>query len=176
MNLSQHTHANVNDLVVNMTLGNKSDFVGMILENGSDSCISGILENGLSVKVSQIDWIPFHNGPPHYHPSFLDYLGPFSGAYLLPPISNLSPIYATAPPPSLFPRTVYALWHLISFGVFDMTPLRGQIVPPLARAPYLRVFFAFVPTMWTPKKTQQICFWHGLPNVLQTFSLCMSHC
>ena len=156
---------NVNGPVVDVILGNEIDFVdailenengsciGVILENESDSCVGGILGNSLGVGVSQIDWIPLHNGPSYYHPSFLGYLGPLSGAYLSPPIPNPSLVYVTAPPPSLFPRTVHALWHLISFGVSNMTLLREQIVPPLAHAPYLRVFFAFVYAMWIPEKT-----------------------
>ena len=122
--------------------------------------------NNLVVDVSQIDWIPLHSGPWYYHLSFLGYLGPFSSAYLLLPIPNLSPVYATAQPPGLFPRIVRAPCHLIPFGVFDMTHLWGQIVPLVARAPCLHVFFAFVPAMWTPKRTQWICSRCGLPNVL----------
>ena len=91
--------------------------------------------------MSQINWIPLHYSPPHYHLSFLGHLDPFSGAYFLHLIPNLSPVYATAQPPDLFPRTVHAPWCLILFGMFDITPLQGQIVPPLARAPCLHVFF-----------------------------------
>ena len=82
LNPGQHTRANMNGLVINVILENESDFVDVILEsengscvnvilgNGSDSCVGVILENDLGVDVSQIDWIPLHNGPPHYHPFF----------------------------------------------------------------------------------------------------------
>ena len=155
----------MNGPVAGVILGNDSDFVNAILQNKNGSCVvvilenesnsyvGGILGNGLGVGLSQIGWIPLHNDPLHYHPSFLGYLGPLSGAYLSPPIPNPSLVYVTAPPPGLFPRTVHALWHLISFGVSNMTLLREQIVPPLAHAPYLRVFFAFVSAMWIPEKT-----------------------
>ena len=109
-------------------------------------------------------------------PSFVSYLGPFSSAYLLPQIPNLSLFYTTASSLGLFARTVHALRHLISFGKFTMTLLRGQIVPLLACAPCLRVFFAFILTMWTLEKAQWIRSWRGLLNALQTFSLCVSPC
>ena len=125
----------------------------MILRNGIESCIGVILRNDPAVGVSRINWIPLHRGPPHYHLFFLGCLDPFIGAYFLPSIRNLSPICVIAQPPGPFPRTVHSLWHLIPFGVFDMTPLRGQIVPPLARAPCLHVFFVSVPAIWTPEKT-----------------------
>ena len=182
----QHIRVNANSLFVGVILKNESDFVdailknetglyvGMILENENDSCVGGTLGNGLGVDASQIDQIPLHNGPPHYHPSFLGYFGPFSSAYLSPPTSNLSPIYVIAPPLCLSPQTVRAQWRLIPFGVSDMTPLRDQIVPLVARAPCLCVFFAFVPTMWIPKKTRRIHFRRVLPNILQKFFLCVS--
>ena len=98
---------------------------------------------------------PLHIDFPHCHPSFLGYLGhlgPFSDAYLLPLIPNLSPVCATPPPPDLSPRIVHAPRCLILFGVFDMTLLRGQTVPLLAYAPYLHVFYVFIPAMWIPEK------------------------
>ena len=178
----------VNGPIAGVILWNESDFVdailenengscvGVILENESDSCDVRILRNSLDVGVSYIDWIPHHNSPPHYHPSFLGYVGPFSGAYLLPQTLNFSSIYAIAPPPGLFPRTIHALWHLIPFGMSDMTPLRDQIVPPIACAPCLHIFFAFVFATWILEKTQRIRSRRGLPNILQTFSLCVSPC
>ena len=129
---------NVNGSDVDVILGNKSDFcvavtfenengsyVGMILGNVSDFYVGVILVNGNDpgVDVSPIDWIPLHTDFPHYHPSFLGYLGPFFGTYLLPPIPNLSPIYATTLLPNLFPQIVHAPRCLILFDVFDMTPL-----------------------------------------------------
>ena len=97
----------------------------MILGNESGLCIGVILvnRNDPGVNVNWIGWIPSHIDFPHYHPSFLSYLSPFSSAYLLPPIPNLSLVCVTAPPPDLFPRIFHALRHLILFGVFDMTPL-----------------------------------------------------
>ena len=138
----------------------------MILMNGNDPY----------VDVSQIGWILPHTDFPHYHPSFLDYLGLFSGTYLLPQIPNLSPVCTTAPPPDLFPRIFHAPRRLISFNVFDITPLRGQTVPPFARAPYLRDFYVFIPSMWIPKKTPRIRSRRGFLNILQTFFLCVSLC
>ena len=109
-----------------MILGNKSDFcLAVILENENGSCVDVILVNGnnLDVDVSRINWVPLHTDFSHYRLSFLGYFGLVSGAYLLPPIPNLSQVCATALLPNLFPQIVHALRHLISFGVFDMTPL-----------------------------------------------------
>ena len=104
----------MNGLVIDVILENESDFVDVILKsengscvnvilgNGSDSCVGVIFRNDLGVDVSQIDWIPLHNGPLHYHPSFLGYLGPFSSAYLLPQIPNLSLFYTTTSSLGLF--------------------------------------------------------------------------
>ena len=172
-NLGQHTCTNVNGLDVDLILENENgSCVDMILRNESGFCVNVILVNGNdpSVDMSWIGWITPHTDFPHYYPLFLGYLGPFFGAHLLPPIPSLSLVYATAPPYDLFPRIVHALRHLILFSVFDVTPLRGQTVPPFAHVPYLHVFYVFVPAMWILEKTLQICFWHGLMNGLQTFS------
>ena len=146
---------NVNDPGVNATLENgNGPCVDVILENGNDSCVDVILVNRSgtyvdmilmngndpSVDGNQTSWIPPHIDFPHYHPSFLGHLGPFFGAYLLPPTPNLSPVCASAPAPDLSRRITRASRHLVLFGVFDMTPLRGQNVPLLAHAPYPRVF------------------------------------
>ena len=130
--------------------------VDAILENENDSCVGMILVNGkdLGVDGNWIGWIPPpHIDFPHYHPSFLGYPDPFSGPYLLPPIPNLSPIYATSPPSNLSPRIVHAPRRLILFGVFDMTLLQGQTVPLPAHASGLHVFYVFVPAIWIPEKT-----------------------
>ena len=133
--------------------------------------------NGPVVGECRIDWITLYHGPPHYHLFFVGSLDPFVGAYFLLPIRNLiSPIYITAQSPSPFPCVVHAPWHLIPFEVFDITPLRGQIVPPLACASCLHVFSVFVPTMWTSERTQWICSQYDLPNVLLTFSPCLNPC
>ena len=118
--------------------------------------------------VSRISWIPHHHDPRHYHLFFLDCLDSVAGAYFFPPVQNLSPTL-TAQSLGPFPHVGHALWHSILFRVFDMTLLRGQIVPPPARAPCLYVFSVFAPAMWTPKRTQQIRSRHGLQNILQTF-------
>ena len=130
--------------------------IDAILENENDSCVGMILVNGNDPGMdgNWIGWIPpptsiFHTT----HPSFLGYLGPFSGPFLLPPIPNLSPIYATSPPSNLSPRIVHAPRRLILFGVFNMTLLRGQTVPLPAHAPGLHIFYVFVPAIWIPEKT-----------------------
>ena len=128
----------------------------MVLGSETESYVGVILRNNPVFGVSRIGWIPHHHGPPHYHIFFLDYLDSVVSAYFLPLIRNLSPIYVTAQPPGPFPHIVHASWCLIQFGVFDMTLLRGQIVPPLARAPCFRIFSVFAPTMWTPERTQWI--------------------
>ena len=112
-------NVNVNDSNVDVILGNESDFcivmtlknengscIDVILGNVSEFCIGVILVNGNDpgMDESRIDLIPLHIDFSHYHPSFLGYLGPFSGAYLLPPIPNLLPVCTTALLPDLFPR------------------------------------------------------------------------
>ena len=177
LNPGQHTCVNANDSVVDEILRNMSDFhIDVIRSNENGSCVDVILvnRNDLGVDVSQIDWIRLYTDSPHYHPSFLGYLSPFSGIYLSLLIPNLSPVCVTAPPPSLFPRIIHVLRHLISFGLFDVTSLRSQTILLLTRAPCLHVFFAFIPTMWILEKTPRIRSWHGLLNVFQTFFLWMS--
>ena len=118
----------MNGLDVDAILENENDScVDVILENESGFCVDMILVNGNDpgIDVSRIGWIPPHTDFPYYHPSFLGYLSPSFGTYLLPPIPNLSLVCATTPPPDLFPRIVHAPRRLILFGVFDMTPLRG---------------------------------------------------
>ena len=138
-----------------------------------NQCLFG---NGPVVGECRIDWIPLHRGPPRYHLFFVGSLDPFVGTYFLLPIRNLSPIYVTTQSPGPFRRVVHAPWHLILFEMFDITPLRGQIVPPLVYAPCLHVFSVFVPAMWTPERTQWISSRHDLPNILMIFSPCLSLC
>ena len=164
---------NVNGPDVNTTLEiENGSCIDVILGSGNGSCVNVILVNGNDSGVfgNQIGWIPPYIDFPNYHPSFLGHLGPLSGVYLLSPTLNLSPVYATTPPPDLSCRIARAPRCLILFSVFDMTLFRGHTVPLLAHAPYPHVFYVFSPTMWIPEKTPQICFQRGLTNVLQTFS------
>ena len=157
------------DLILGSVNGSCAD---VILGNENGSCVDVILVNGNDPDMdgSRTGWIPPYIDFPRYHPSFLGHLGPFFGTYLLPLIPNVSPVCATAPPPDLSHRITHAPRCLILFGVFDMTPLRGQTVPLLAHAPYSHVFYVLSPAMWIPEKTPQIRFQRGLSNVLQTFS------
>ena len=152
---------NVNGPGVDATLENgRGSYVGVILEKGNDPGVDG----------NQTGWIPPHLDFPCYHPHFLGYLGPFSSASLLPLTPNPSPIYVTAPTPSLSRQIARALRHLTLFGGFGLTPPQGQTLPLFARAPYPHVFSIFSSTMWSPEKTLKIHSRRGLPNVLQTFS------
>ena len=135
---------NVNGPDIDVTLEKENgSYVDVILVNGNDPDVDG----------NQTGWIPPHIDLPHYHPSFLSHLGPFSGAYLLPQTLNLSLVYTTASVPDLSCRTARASRRLILFSVFDMTHFQGQTVPFLAHAPYPHVFYVFSLARWIPEKT-----------------------
>ena len=109
--------------------------VDVTLENGSGSCVDVILRKGIDpgVDMNRTGWILPYLDFPHYHPSFLDYLSPFSDAYLLPQTSNLSPVYITALALDPFHQIACALRHLTLFDEFDLTP-------PHSRSLYSRLF------------------------------------
>ena len=91
---------NVNGPGVDATLENRNgSCVDVTLGNGNAPCVDVILVNGndLGVDGNQTDWILPHIDFPHYQPSFLGHLGPFSGAYLSPLTPNLSPVYVATP-------------------------------------------------------------------------------
>ena len=88
-NLGRHirVNVNVNGPGVNATLENGSgSYVGVTLEKG----------NNPGVDRNRTGWIPPYLDFPYYHPPFLSYLSPFSGANLLPPTPNPSPVCVTA--------------------------------------------------------------------------------
>ena len=150
--------------------------VDVTLKNVSSSCAGVILRKGNdpSIDENQTGWTPPHLNFPHYHRSFLGCLGPFSGTNLLPPTSNLSPVYATTPALGLSRQVARALRHPTLFGKFGPTPPQGRTYLLFTRAPYPYAFSVFSLAMWSPEKILQIRSRLGLPNALQTFPVCES--
>ena len=126
--------------------------------------------NGPDVDENWTDWTLPHIDFPHYQLSFLGHLGPYSGAYLLPPTPNLSPVCVTTPAPHLSHQITRASKHLILFGEFGATSPQGRIVLPFVRDPYLHASCAFVLARGIPEKTPRNHFQLGFSKVFQTFS------
>ena len=160
-----HIRTSMNGPGVNEALRSVSgSYVGMILGKGNNPGIDG----------NRTDWTPPCPDFPHYHPSFLDCLGPFSGANPLSPTPNRSPVCATTPALGLFHHVACAPRHSTLFSEFGLTPPQGQILPLYACAPYPHAFSVFSPAMWSPEKILQIRSRLGLPNALWTFPVCES--
>ena len=164
LNLGQHVRTNVNGVFAVSILGNENDFVGatplsingfcvdVVPGSWTKSFVGVIPGNDPAFGKSQIGWILHHRDPRHYHLSFLDCPDSVASAYFFSPIRNLSPTCVTAQSLGLFPYVGHAPWRLILFGVFDMTLLQGQIVPPPVCAPGPHIFSVFASTKWIPNR------------------------
>ena len=174
LNLGQHVRTNVSGIFIVTILRNENDFVSatplsvkgfcvdVVLGNWTESSINMIPENDPTFGESQFSWILHHYNPRHYHLFFLGCPDSVADTYFFPPIRNLSPTYVTAQSLGPFPHVGYAPWRPIPSGVFDMTLLQGQTVPPPIRVPGRHVFSVFAPAKWTPERTPWICSQHGL--------------